>query len=865
MTKDSKNRPPRWADRFLELFCNPVLLEQIQGDVHELFYWRLDEKGYGRASRSFIWDVIRLFRWSNIRRTKKQGQKLNQIAMFKNYFKIGLRNLWKQRMPSTINVIGLSLAVGCCIVAFKWIEYSYVKDNFHSQKEDIFLVTHWEEQESNRNQYGATDNQLSREILESVPGIKASTRYNARQLEFKRSGKTIHDYTFFVDEHYLDIFDFEPVAGNPNLFNDPGTVVLSESAALQFFGEGEVIGEMLEVKIGEEWKSFQVGAILKNKPNNSSLQINILMNYAVLEQDLRKSRETWNTNFFILRDEGINESTLKASMNDLLPLYNKDKEEGAYSNFDLEPLATMALHSNEMENGVGSAPNPAPNLLLASIATFMLILATFNYINISLAMIMKRLKEIGIRKVIGSRRKQIVLQFLVENFLLCALAILIGLLWAGSLFLPGFNHISGSSFGLELASHTSFWLFLLGLLLFITLVSGIYPAVVASSYKPVAILKKEAKGGGKRWLSSIFMTFQMILAMITIVGSVMAIYTNKVNEARDWGYDQYNKLIIAAPSEEYVQPFRDAIAANPNVKDFAGTRSRVGGQLNGYPFQKDDETVYAELFEVGANYPELLGLELVAGRFFDESLSSDLNKSIVVNETFMESFNMAFDEDGISIMQDSLRYNIIGVVKDYHYWDFGQKIRSAAMVAIPESDQSAFLLEMNPGNIVAQRDEIKEIIGKIAPEYQVGVSIQSQLFDNYFDEMDGIRNILLFTSTLAIILAAMGLYGLVSINISSQIKDFGIRKVLGASGLQLSMSVYKRFRYILGIAILVGGALSVLVVGMLIQNLYSYSPEIGIFPMSVSAFILLGVAFITLNLQVRRVRRMNPAETLRTE
>ena len=134
MSEPRKYQPPKWADRFLALFCNPKLLEQLQGDVHELFYWRLEDKGFRRAKWSFVWDVIRLFRWSNIRRTKKYGQKLNQFAMFKNYFKVGLRNLWKQRMPSTINVIGLSIAIGCSIVVFKFVEFNYVKDDFMKTK-----------------------------------------------------------------------------------------------------------------------------------------------------------------------------------------------------------------------------------------------------------------------------------------------------------------------------------------------------------------------------------------------------------------------------------------------------------------------------------------------------------------------------------------------------------------------------------------------------------------------------------------------------------------------------------------------------------------------------------------------------------
>ena len=856
--------PPKWADRFLAWYCNPKLLEQIQGDVHELFYWKLSEEGPEAAKRMFIWNVIRLFRWSNIKRKSKR-QKQSNMGIFKNYFKIGLRNLWKQRLPSTINIIGLSLAIGCSLVVFKFVEYNYVKDDFHENLDDLFLVTHAEDLEYNKGRSALTDNTLSKEILASVPGIKYSTRCSYRQLETRVEKMINYNSVLYVDPDFTDMFSFELLAGNPNAMNSADYVAMNESSAKALFGEQSAIDQKLELKIGDEWKVFTVGAVYRDNPANSSIRIEILINYIHLNQLLSNTRDTWDTNFFIQRQDGVEESNIVSAMNELLPIHNKDNEVNPYISFELEPFKTMANNSDQIFGGLGTSPQFAAMLTLTLIAVFMLLLATLNYVNISLAMVMKRLKEIGVRKVIGGKRRQLITQFLIENLLLCFLSILLGMLFAHSFFLPGFNSIAGSSFNLNILSNARLVLFLLGLWAFITIASGLYPAVVASSFKPISILRKSTQRSGNRMLSNIFLTFQMILAMVTIVAAVMFVHTNRVNRAMDWGYDQYDKLVVGIPEDQYKESFRDYIASNPSVEDFAGTKSIIGQSLNGVQFKNGEVKSYAELFSVGRNYPTLLGLELIEGRLFDPELDSDLGNKLIVNSAFLERFQLTFDPDGTTIMQDSVQYSILGVVDNFHYADPGQGIRGAAMTAISEDEYTAYMAKMVDGDIFEQREEVLESLQEFVKERTVYIGIQSLLFDRFYDEVEGIGNIMIFTATISILLAAMGLYGLVNINVTSHIKDFGIRKVLGANRKNLAKTVLSRFLYVLLIAILIGCPTAVLLVETLLNDIQNYAPSVGFGPLLVSVSILLFVAIATLNIQIERVRKMNPTETLRAE
>jgi len=861
----SKHHPPKWADRFLSWYCRKDLLEQLQGDVHELYYWRLEERGYSSASRAFAWDVLRLFRWSNIKKKSKR-QKLNNMGMFKNYFKIGLRNLWKQRMPSTINILGLAIALACSIVAFKWIELDYYKDYVHENLDDLYLVTHWEELETNTGRNGLTDNQLIDEILASVPGIAQHSRYYFYRAGTMVAGRESTTFSLFVDEDYLKMFTFQPVAGSMDALSQPDQIVINEEANERFFGQELGIGKTIELKIGDEWKEFTVGAILKNRKERSSMQNYLLVNYQHIDRLRQEVLQNVSTNFFIQRQPGVEEAQLLSAMDELLPIHNKDNEVNPYRNFELESLKTMARNAYQIGSGsVGSAPSAQANLILAAISLFMVVLAIFNYINISLAMIMKRMKEIGVRKVIGSKKSQLITQFLIENFLLTSFALFLGLLLSSSLLLPAFNKVAGGSLTVDLLHHPRLWIFLAAILIFITLVSGMYPAVVASSYKPTSIFRNTGTNTRNRTVSSVFLTFQMILATITIVAAVMFVLTNQSNRNLDWGYDQYNKIRVSLPDESFRESFRAALESNPNVVNMASTKSQIGTSLNGWQFKNGEVKKYAEFFDVGLTYPDLLGVELVAGRLFDPSLQGDIKKSLVVNEAFLKALKIEFDPDGTTVVQDTTTYSIIGVVKDYYYWAPDQRIRGAALRAIPESECTSFYLDMVDGDIYAQREQIRDELNKISPDKGFSVSVQADLFNSFFDELDGIRNIMLFTAAIAIFLAAMGLYGLVSINVSSHIKNFGVRKVLGANGMALGATVLKKYRYVFLFAILIGSAVSVLLVENLLADIYAYYPSVGFFPIFVSLLILLAVSFMTINIQIQKVRKINPAETLRAE
>lgn len=861
--KSKDVQPPQWADRFLGWYCSQAVREQVQGDAHELFYWRVEEKGLRAARRAFLWDVVRLFKWSNIKR-KQQSQQLNHITMFKNYFKIGLRNLWKQKMPSTINIIGLSLAVGCCLVSFKWIESKFIKDRFHENWENIYLVTPTMKTEEGDNQrYGRTALVVGEMLKERVAGLENVVRYAPSGLGVKVGEKSFHSNAFFADPNFFDVFTFEFIHGDPTVLQDPRKVVFTAWEAQALFGSEHPIGQQVVFDLWGEPRTFEVGAVIQDPRENSSIRMGSVIHFDHFE----KGRDALTTTAHTFIELGPNQkvASLQESFQQLASAKTNLTPDKAYEALGLEPLATVSRkNGNEILNGVGGMPPMAPVILLSCIGGFLLLLATFNYVNIATVMAMKRVKEIGVRKVIGSRRNQLITQFLTENLILCLLSMVLGCLLASAFFLPGFNNIAGSNLTLDLLGHQNLWWFMAGLLLFVTLASGAYPAFYISSFKPVVIFRGNAQGRGKRRLTGSLLTFQMILAVITIVAGVMFVRTNMQNESRDWGYDQYSKLVISIPESLSLNTVVSEVNKNANVIEVSASHGTIGRFHNFRKVGKGEKNIYASIFESDYKYPELMGVKLKEGSFFNKETQSQNQRSLLVNETFLGELGLAFDEvDFVTI--DSTQYMLAGVVEDFHYSSFSDVIRPAAFTVVADSLLNNLTVKVAEGSLLEMRDKLQNILNELEPDQYHHAYAQETIFDGHFEEMAGIRNIMLFTATLSVCLAAMGLFGLVALSISSRIKDFGIKKVLGASLVQLSKDIYKRFILILTLAIVIGGTVSVFIIGALLDSVYGYHDAVGAIPLTLSGLVLLVVAAFTINTQVWQVKKMNPAETLRTE
>lgn len=863
-----KHFPPKWADRFLEFYCAPTKLEQIQGDAYELFYLNLEERGFAYARFRFWIHVLSFFRWSNIKRTKTYEYPSNPGAMFKSYLKIGWRNLLKQKLTTFISVFGLSLAVACSLVAYLFIEQIWFKGMLQPNKDEIYQLTYTVEEADGKVTYGTVAEPIAELLAQEFSQIKSHTRVRQGFPVLIHKTDSYYQRVIYVDPGFMEMFSFRMEHGYAGALQEPNQVILTYELAEKLFGDASPIGQELSLVIEGKEVQYKVGGVLQKLNDMGMFNFDLLVNFESIgfSSDKLPLQEAWNAELwtFVHLEKGVDPSQLKAGLRGLKENQNQINPDKSYLSLDLLRYTDLVYQIGKIEGGVRDFLGLGPQILLGAISLFILILAVFNYINISILIASRRLKEIGVRKVIGGKRGQLIAQFLSENLLVCLLAVVLGCCLAFFILLPGFNQIANKSLSLDLLHNPYIWTFLIGLVVFITLVSGLYPALFISSFEPIRILKGNQKIGSKSMLTSFLLTFQFVLAIIGIVAGVAFVQTNRINGNRDWGYDKTDKIIVNVPNQEEYFTLKDRLLSMASVEEISGSHGYVGS----FPAEREvsfqDQKYKVDYLEAEANYSSILDMKLKLGRLPDPDKISDQREAILVNNEFMEDLGLIWPVDA-SFSIDSLEYRIIGVVEDFHSVYFQRPIVPTIIRASGDSTFNYLTLKMSPGTAVSAMDLVKKNWRESFPREIFEGQLQADVFDREQQDTKGVQKILLFAAVLAVLLSAMGLYGLVSLNMSSRLKDFSLRRVFGASQEQLSFGLLRRYLIIWMIASVIGGALSYFVISLFLDSFFAFHSGVGALSLGVSLLLLLLVIFLTVGGQIWKVLNTNPAKVLKAE
>lgn len=856
MSSNQNIQPPKWADRLLESFCRTDRLEQIQGDLHELYFLRVEEKGHRKASLSFIWDITKSFRWENLKRNKTQ---IN-ISMILNYLKVGWRNLKGQKLPSFINIFGLSCAIACSIVAYMFVSSKIHRDRFHTNVDDIYMLTHTAQVKDETIRFGMNAEVIGEQIQNEVSAFKRVVRLHSDRALVKRKNDVFFESIDFIDPGFYEMFDFPLKYGSIEELQKPDRIAITTRAAKKYFGEAYPIGEQLQISVSGQIKTLVIGAIIEPAPENSTIDFNFLINYDLINGFYPD--ESKDACVMVQLEEPMGEVGL-SGFTRLVDINNGLNQEKPYLAFQLEPLKSINDNSQDIRGGLGHGSNPAPMIVLSIIAILLLLLAIFNYLNIAIMMASKRIKEIGTRKVMGAKRNQIIFQFLIENLIICFFALVLGVLIAANFFIPWFNTLSEAAHKIDVFD-PNIWYFLTTILLIIGLTSGAYPAWYISSFQPALIFKGANQTEKRNGFTSSLLTFQFSLALITIVAGSSIIQTNRTNEQRDWGYDHKSRLVLNTPTLQDHKVLKEKLLAHPDVISVASNRHTVG-DTNGERMVKiGGDNFEIDYMEGAYNYAKVMGLRLEKGRFFERNSSSDKTSSLLVNSSFMKEYSIDF-QDQPNVMIDSSIYHIVGVVQDFHQYDFERKIVPTVIMISDEEKFKYLSIEISSGKEVAMYEAMKEAYHTQVSDIPFYGYTQSSVFEHYFKDKESISDLLVFTSILAIILSAMGLYGLVSLIISNSLKVFSIKKVLGANHRQLSAKLYKKFGIMLCISAVFGGLISMKAITMLLNEIYSYHDELSILHIFAALALLSTVVLATIFVLMNKLKYTNPADILRVE
>ena len=790
--------------------------------------------------------------------------------MFKNYFKIAYRNLLKNKLYSFINIFGLSVAVAFCIVAYLNHDYNVSFDMFHQNAQEIYRLKTVRMQNGRERVWGYAPRPLGPALTQDFPFIKKAVRLTVATVVFKSDDKIFNEGVLHVDPEFFEMFSFPLKYGEKNVLRDKNKIVLSEALALKYFGAENPIGKQVTMRYRDgQPREFFIGAVAQKVPDNSSIQADVLASLELLlDAGIDKANDwtDWAHITFVQAADPTQMAGLAQKMDKYLAVHNAEiAPDMQIKRFAIEPLQGMAMSARDVRFDIlKEAMHPAGIMAPSVIAVLLLLMACFNYINTAIAYSSQRLKEIGIRKVIGGFRRQLIWQFLGENLLLCAIALALGIALA-EIFVPAYDALwTYFELTLDYAQNRGLLLFLAGLLLFLGLVAGTYPAFYVSAFHPVAILRGKQKFGGTSWLSRALLTFQFTISILTVIAGI--VFVQNAGFLRDFDLGYGKDLVIVVPLREakYYEPYKNAIAQNPELVSIGAAMNHVGYNWGGATVAQASQKIDASMLSVGYNYLETMQVRLAQGRMFDENLPTDLQEAVIVNQKLVAEFGWD-NPIGQTVNLDTLRYTVIGVVEDFYNDGVWRPITPCLFRMAPPANLRHIAVRVPVENLTATNEFLRATWTRVVPDLPYEGFYQNEVMAEAIEVSDNIKTMFIYISVLAMVIAAMGLFALVALNLARRTKEIGIRKVLGATMANIMNLVNKEFvRLLLAATILASGA-GYFAMQALLQSIYAYHVGFSALPFLLGGAIVFALAALTVGSQVLKVATANPVEALRYE
>ena len=879
MSTKQNQHPPKLAQLLLSISVAWKFKEEAENDLDELFYIRLNNHGAKYARRQYWRDVFSI--WS--RRSwfeELDFTHLNTFSMLKNYIKVTLRTLKKQKVYSFINVFGLAIGLAFCALIFLYVQDELSYDQFHENKDRIFRVEqrYFNADETVRHDGVNGSIPLGPTLKQDIPGIEAYTRHLRREHYVKSENEPIRELVHYADKDIFKMFSFRFIAGNPEtaLVNS-NSVVLAKDMAVKYFGEVNVVGETLKIRKEEGFEDYLITGVVEEIPSNSTIRFKLLI---PIKDDIRYRPpflDRWDMNLYqtyVMLEEQVDAAQLPPTLLEFREKYDDGFNQILRERYDIpEGQKASTYHLNPLpEIHLNSVSDPMYSYILSGIAIAILLIACINFMTLSIGRSSKRSKEVGMRKVVGAFRHQLMFQFWGEAFLICGISMILGVVLAEA-FLPVFNALSGKTLVFNYMENWTTITAIFGFLIFTGFLAGSYPAVILSGFKPVTTLKGTLKLSGSNFFTKSLVALQFALSVMLIISTLVMKGQLQFIKSQDLGYN--NEHVVMIPLNrldglEVADDFRTAIGGHSDIVDITATGVTVGFQGSyGYGVEFEGENVQINVFTVESNYIDFMELELVAGRNFDPNLATDTTEAVIVTETFVNKFGV---NDPIGKQIPVLKPGevahggaiIVGVVKDHYFQSMYDQMDPAFLSMNPAWGHGNLLIRIRPENMQETIAMIENTWNTIVPEIPLNYRfLDEDMYEEYAND-ERWTTIINYSSWFAILIACLGLFGLVTLTISGRIKEVGIRKVLGASVLQISGLFAKDFVKLVIIGVVIASPIAWYAMNKWLMN-FAYHVNVGPIHFVLATVIVLLIAIATISIQTIRAGLTNPAETLMNE
>ena len=792
--------------------------------------------------------------------------------MFKNYYIVALRNLLRNKFFSVINILGLSVGLACCMLIFLYAKDEISFDQFHANKDHIYRVTADLINSQRVDKQGSTGMMPGPEFKRNLPEIVDFTRIKPGYFNIKHGADVLEQEVLYADESFFSIFSFQFIYGNPtSALKDLHAVVISESFAQKSFGQQNPIGKLVELNIDETWVPFVVTGVIKNAPQNSSIKPEMVLPLK-FSQSQYDDKQWLNffLNTFVVLKPGTDLKLLEQKMDRLYLSEAKEqiKEAKSYGMDDkvvyhLQPLRDIHLNPDYgADNGLTNGSNPVYSYILIAIAVFILVIACINFVNLTVARSLKRAKEIGIRKVVGGQRKQLVFQFLSESFMLVFISFVTAVILVIAL-LPLFNEVSGKALSFSYLIDAKLVAGYAGLFIVTGILAGFYPALVISGFNPVETLYGKFRFTGKNTLSKSLIVFQFTLTTFLIIATLTIYSQFDFLMNYDLGVNGDNVVSLNTPGLKLdkLQVLKAELSKEPSIESVTAEQ---GGSWTTIAHINGETEQNFNFKHIDDNYFSLFKISLLKGRNFSYT-GSDSSESLIVNEAFVKAAGWT-DPIGqtIDFWYEQKKYKVIGVIKDYHFEALTTKIIPQAFNINNSYSYRKIFVKLKEGKKAQALAYLERVFRKSYPmqPYQYKWWNEEQK-SNYESEAKW-KQIVTFSAILTIFISCIGLFGLAALSAEKRAKEIGIRKVLGASSALIVKKLSLDFMWFIVLASAIAIPIAWLAMDKWLQN-YPYRITPGWSLYAVAVFLVIAIALLTVSYQSLKAAISNPVKNLRTE
>lgn len=870
----NSSQPPKYFHRFLKWFCHPDFYEELAGDLEEALEENTTEHGAKYARAKYRKEVLKLFRPSVFKEFRFNYFTWISLDMLKNYLKIGFRNLRKDKISASINIVGLSLGFVSALVILLYVHRELQVDTSFDQRERIYRLINDERPHSETGRLLATVGPpfaptLATEYAEVEKAVRL--RYTDNVVFKAGEHQYYENDVIYADKDFFQLFSFPLAEGDPNsALAEPNSIILTPEMAQKYFGDEDPIGQSI---LMNEEVSLRVTGLLEDSPRKTHLDFDFLISFETFRvpYGYPVTLESWgwiSFHAYVLLKEGVDPKAFDQKLVEFAERH-MFTDRPVRASYHLQPLSDVYFRSQDMMNaGEHKHGSLIYTYGLLSIAFLILLVAGFNFMNISTARSIRRAGEVGMRKVLGARKVNLIVQFISEALAISAISVLLALFLFELLRDPLFSYLNW-----QIAFSYQDYLILIPLLIggtfLLGILSALYPSILLSSFKPLQVLKGKIKSSTVEMnIRKTLVVLQFTITIGLIVASLLVSQQMEFIRNKDLGFDQEQVISLHMRTDNFLEQYqlgKQLFSRHPEVLNISAG-DIINGDYGSVPITPAGAEEGIAMYWMGGyfDYCSTLGLEVVEGRDFSLLHPMDTSTGIIINESAKRAFG--WDEAVGQELQVNTNINgqVVGVVKDFHMHSLHAAIEPM-VITVPRTHMQNIILRIRSAedvdNLLAR---LQEDWLQVAPDLPFQFSFLDDSINLQYESDRQFSRLISFFGGLAIFIAGLGLYGLIAIISSYRIKEIGIRKVLGASVINIYVLLCRNFILLVIIANVIALPLAWWVLdGWL--NQFSYHTEVNYSIFILAILISVGIALASLSFQVVKTALANPIKAIRHE